>query len=144
MVSRWLIGEVRCLQRSIGFACAKPDWCAGWAATDADRGLFCIACLAKGWFSMAEREYFYALQRMVAEAVLSIMVLEEKVMRPCRPHRAVLFPRTIEGSGRSCGTNSLGVDPLLSGTGHLHQRAAATLPHRTNAARWLSLAPLSR
>jgi glycosyltransferase involved in cell wall biosynthesis len=85
-----------------GFAWARPDWFAGCGK---DQPLMPIVsfiyCLfGKGLIFSGRAGIFYALQRMVAEAILSLMVLEAKLRDRSAPRKskyqltALRFDRT--------------------------------------------------
>ena len=81
-VSQWLTGEVRCLPRELDWIRLRKMGLVRWLRLRPPLMpiavfLYCLFC--KGLIFNGRAGLFYALQRMVAEAVLSLMLLEEKL-----------------------------------------------------------------
>ena len=84
---QWLIGQARYMQREL-------DWIykgkGGWVRWFRLRpplmpiAVFLYCLFGRGLLLNGRSGIFYALQRMVAEAVLSLMVLEERLRHPRR------------------------------------------------------------
>jgi glycosyltransferase involved in cell wall biosynthesis len=85
-ISQWLIGEVRCLQRELDWMMrvrkAGPIHWLRVRPPLMPIAVFLYCLFGKGLILNGRAGIFYALQRMVAEAVLSLMVLEEKLRDP--------------------------------------------------------------
>ena len=81
-ISQWLIGEGRCLQRELDWMMrlrkAGPVHWLRVRPPLMPIAVFLYCLFGKGLILNGRAGIFYALQRMVAEAVLSLMVLEEK------------------------------------------------------------------
>ena len=81
-VSQWLIGEGRCLQRELDWIRVRKAGLVRWLRVRPPLmpiAVFLYCLFGKGLVLNGRAGIFYALQRMVAEAVLSLMVLEEKL-----------------------------------------------------------------
>lgn len=82
-ISQWLIGEARCLQRELDWMMrVRKAGPVNWLRVRPPLmpiGVFLYCLFGKGLILNGRAGIFYALQRMVAEAVLSLMVLEEKL-----------------------------------------------------------------
>ena len=80
-VSQWLIGEARCLQRELAWIGVHKDGLVRWLRVRPPLmpiAVFLYCLFGKGLILNGRAGIFYALQRTVAEAVLSLMVLEER------------------------------------------------------------------
>jgi hypothetical protein len=81
-VSQCLIGEAQCLQRELGWIHIHKGGLVRWLRVRPPLmpiAVFLYCLFGKGLILNGRAGLFYALQRMVAEAVLSLMVLEEKL-----------------------------------------------------------------
>ena len=81
-ISHWLIGEAQCLQRELDWIRGHETGLVRWLRVRPPLMpiiVFLYCLFGKGLIFNGRAGIFYALQRMVAEAVLSLMVLEEKL-----------------------------------------------------------------
>jgi hypothetical protein len=81
-VSQWLIGESRGMQRELDWMRVHKGGLVRWLRLRPPLmpiAVFLYCLFGKGLILNGRAGVFYALQRMVAEAVLSLMVLEEKL-----------------------------------------------------------------
>jgi glycosyltransferase involved in cell wall biosynthesis len=81
-VSQCLIGEARGLQRELDWTHVRKAGLVRWLRVRPPLmpiAVFLYCLFGKGLFINGRAGIFYALQRMVAEAVLSLMVLEERL-----------------------------------------------------------------
>jgi glycosyltransferase involved in cell wall biosynthesis len=81
-ISHWLSGEAQCLQRELDWIRARKAGLVRWLRARPPLmpiAVFLYCLFGKGLILNGRAGLFYALQRMVAEAVLSLMVLEEKL-----------------------------------------------------------------
>jgi glycosyltransferase involved in cell wall biosynthesis len=80
--SQWLIGEARVLQRELDWTHVRKTGLVHWLRVRPPLmpiAVFLYCLFGKGLILNGRAGMFYALQRTVAEAVLSLMVLEEKL-----------------------------------------------------------------
>ena len=79
---QWLLGQSRYMQRELDYLHAKKSGFTRWLRLKPQLmpiAVFLYCLFGKGLLLNGRAGIFYALQRMVAEAVLSLMVLEEKL-----------------------------------------------------------------
>jgi len=79
---QWLIGQARYMQRELDYLQASKGGLVRWLRLRPPLmpiAVFLYCLFGKGIFLNGRAGVFYALQRMVAEAVLSLMMLEEKL-----------------------------------------------------------------
>jgi glycosyltransferase involved in cell wall biosynthesis len=84
-IGQWLNGEVKCLQRELDWMRMRQAGLVRWLRLRPPLmpiAVFLYCLFGKGLIFNGRAGIFYALQRMVAEAVLSLMVLEQK-LRDC-------------------------------------------------------------
>jgi len=82
--SQWLLGQARYMQRELDYLHAHKSGLAYWLRLRPPLmplAVFLYCLFGKGLLLNGRAGIFYALQRMVAEAVLSLMVLEEKLRK---------------------------------------------------------------
>jgi glycosyltransferase involved in cell wall biosynthesis len=94
-VGQWLIGQVRYMQRELDRIRVGEGGLTGWLRLRPPLmpiAIFLYCLFGRGLIFNGRAGIFYALQRMVAEAVLSLMVLEEKL----RDHAARSTGRDFE------------------------------------------------
>jgi glycosyltransferase involved in cell wall biosynthesis len=83
---QWLISQARYMQRELDYLHIEKAGLARWLRLRPPLmpiAVFLYCLFGKGLLFNGRAGIFYALQRMVAEATLSLMVLEEK-LRSCR------------------------------------------------------------
>jgi glycosyltransferase involved in cell wall biosynthesis len=81
-IERWLIGQVRYMQSELDYLRAHKGGRTRWLRLRPPLmpiAMFFYCLFGRGLLLNGRAGLFYALQRMVAEAVLSLMVLEEKL-----------------------------------------------------------------
>jgi hypothetical protein len=97
-ISLWLIKEAQVLQREVAWTRVRKTGLVRWLRVRPPLMpivVFLYCLFGKGLIFNGRGGIFYALQRMVAEAVLSLMLLEEKLRdQPLAP--LVQLPRIIE------------------------------------------------
>jgi glycosyltransferase involved in cell wall biosynthesis len=79
---QWLIGQVRYMQRELDYIRVHKSGRTRWLRLKPPLmpiAMFLYCLFGKGLLLNGRAGLFYALQRMVAEAVLSLMVLEQKL-----------------------------------------------------------------
>jgi glycosyltransferase involved in cell wall biosynthesis len=79
---QWLIGQARYMQRELDYVCRDKGGLVRWLRLRPPLmpiAIFLYCLFGKGLLFNGRAGIFYALQRMVAEAALSLMVLEEKL-----------------------------------------------------------------
>jgi len=79
---QWLSGQVRYMQRELNWMRTHNDGLARWLRLRPPLmpiAVFLYCLFGKGLLLNGRAGIFYALQRMVAEAVLSLMILEQKL-----------------------------------------------------------------
>jgi glycosyltransferase involved in cell wall biosynthesis len=79
---QWLIGQARYMQRELDYVCKDKRGLVRWLRLRPPLmpiAVFLYCLFGKGLLFNGRAGIFYALQRMVAEAALSLMVLEEKL-----------------------------------------------------------------
>jgi glycosyltransferase involved in cell wall biosynthesis len=79
---QWLIGQARYMQRELDFLSTDKTGLARWLRLRPPLmpiAVFLYCLFGKGLLFNGRAGMFYALQRMVAEATLSLMVLEERL-----------------------------------------------------------------
>jgi len=83
---QWLIGQVRYMQRELSFLQMDKTGLSRWLRLRPPLmpiAVFLYCLLGKGLLFNGRAGIFYALQRMITEATLSLMVLEEKLRKAC-------------------------------------------------------------
>jgi glycosyltransferase involved in cell wall biosynthesis len=97
---QWLIGQARYMERELDWLRVRRAGIVGWLRGNPPLMpivVFLYCLFGKGLIVNGRAGVFYALQRMVAEAVLSLMVLEGKLRdRPCEPAKK----QDVKGSNR--------------------------------------------
>ena len=79
---QWLIGQARYMQRERDYLHTDKGGLVHWLRLRPPLmpiAVFLYCLFGRGLFFNGRAGIFYALQRMVAEAVLSLMMLEEKL-----------------------------------------------------------------
>jgi hypothetical protein len=79
---QWLTGQARYMQRELHWMRANKNGLARWLRLKPPLmpiAVFLYCVFGKGLLLNGRAGMFYALQRMVAECVLSLMVLEEQL-----------------------------------------------------------------
>jgi glycosyltransferase involved in cell wall biosynthesis len=79
---QWLIGQARYMQRELDFLSTDKAGLTHWLRLRPPLmpiAVFCYCLFGKGLLFNGRAGIFYALQRLVAEATLSLMVLEESL-----------------------------------------------------------------
>jgi len=84
---QWLIGQARYMQRELDYLRVSEGGLARWLRLRPPLmpiAVFLYCLFGKGLLLNGRAGIFYALQRLVAEAALSLMVLEEKLRNQAR------------------------------------------------------------
>ena len=92
--AQWLAGQARYMQRELDWLRVRKSGLTHWLRLTPPLmpvAVFLYCLFGKGLIFNGRAGIFYALQRMVAEAVLSLMVLEERLRKrdACADHRGV-------------------------------------------------------
>jgi glycosyltransferase involved in cell wall biosynthesis len=96
----WLLGQGRYMQRELDRLCACKHGLSRWMRLRPPLmplAIFLYCLFAKGLILNGRAGIFYALQRMTAEAILSLMVLERKLRSQAERDR---IDHAREGIGR--------------------------------------------
>ena len=91
-IGQWLISQARYMQRELAFLRMEKNGLVRWLRFRPPLmpiAVFLYCLFGKGLLFNGRAGIFYALQRMVAEATLSLMVLEEKLRNRASGHDSV-------------------------------------------------------
>ena len=92
---QWLISQARYMQRELDHLQVRKGGLVRWLRLKPPlmpMAVFIYCLFGKGLLFNGRAGVFYALQRMVAEAVLSLMVLEEKLRSQASARRGSNAP----------------------------------------------------